>query len=254
LITHQLARSLPFMDPTIALHKPIDPCEHSPLIRGLVLSLNYAVEHGGIGLTQTGAMNRKFVTFAANAFNWPGYTAKELLLVNKVLDEHKMPPLEPIHASLRHFKLVRRYKDKLRITKLGKNMLKDPQDLFDLAAPVYLYRFQHAPPARQQDYLAQFWHVFLNVLNLEAEAGCTVRDLMRILYGFEDTDNRALTYCESRLELKYDILKPLCWLGILREDREGRDLLEDGIYYKTPLWYAALHLESDPEVGLRRLS
>ncbi|WP_306150572.1 MULTISPECIES: hypothetical protein [unclassified Roseibium] len=52
------------MDPTIALHKPIDPCEHSPLIRGLVLSLNYAVEHGGIGLTQTGAMNRKFVTVA----------------------------------------------------------------------------------------------------------------------------------------------------------------------------------------------
>ncbi len=57
------------MDPTLKLHANVDVLEHSPLLRGLVLTLRYAEEHGGIGLTKSDAMNRKFVHWAAAAFN-----------------------------------------------------------------------------------------------------------------------------------------------------------------------------------------
>jgi hypothetical protein len=35
------------MDPTLKLHANVDVMEHSPLLRGLVLTLRYAEEHGG---------------------------------------------------------------------------------------------------------------------------------------------------------------------------------------------------------------
>ena len=56
------------MQPDLMLREPIDVLEHSPLIRGLHLSLQYACEHGEIGLTKSLATNRKFVHWAANAF------------------------------------------------------------------------------------------------------------------------------------------------------------------------------------------
>ncbi|WP_186806607.1 hypothetical protein [Rhizobium leguminosarum] len=43
----------------------------SPLLRGMILSASYADSQGGIGLTATGTMNRKFVHWAAVHFQWP---------------------------------------------------------------------------------------------------------------------------------------------------------------------------------------
>lgn len=242
------------MDPTIALRENLNPMEFSPLTRGLMLSLQYAETNSGIGLTRSGALNRKFVTWAADEFNWPTYTPKELSLVNKVLNESDMPPLWPVHALLKHFKLLRRYKGELKITKLGRNLVGAPNDLFDLVAPVYLYRFNHASYSEPDKHFTRFWHVFLNVLNLEADAGCTLGTLMNVLYGWEDADKYDLDYTEKKHQIRLNVLRPLCWLGLLREDRQGCGLLDEGTYYKTALWRASLRLESDHEVGLRRLS
>ena len=118
----------------ISLHSDIDLAEYSPLIRGMALSLCYARDNQGIGLTQSGALNRKFVTWAADAFNWPEYTVNELYVVNKVLNEQDMPPLWPIHALLKHFKLLRRSKGLLKATKAGVSLAERPRDLFDLVA------------------------------------------------------------------------------------------------------------------------
>ena len=54
-----------------------------------------------------------------------------------------------------------------------------------------------------------------------------------------------------RFALKFCVLQPLCWLDLLWEDREGLNLWEDGTYYKTPLWKAALKLETDGQAALR---
>jgi hypothetical protein len=54
----------------------------SPLIRGLLKMADYIAEHGGIGLTASGAFNRKFVHWAAAEFEWPGFTEDDLFAVN----------------------------------------------------------------------------------------------------------------------------------------------------------------------------
>lgn len=55
----------------------------SPLHRAALLTLSHLAESGPIGLTPNRAIKRYFVTWAAAAFNWPGYTADELYAINK---------------------------------------------------------------------------------------------------------------------------------------------------------------------------
>jgi len=163
------------MLPTVKLHSDADVLKHSPLVRGMTLALRYANENGGIGLTQSGAFNRKFVHWAAERFEWPDYTATELFEMNKVLDEYKMPPLFPVHGLLRHLKLLRRYKGKLVATKKGREMAEASDVFFDLSAPVYLYRFIHDERIEARGGPLGTWDIFLNVINAEARAGCTLR-------------------------------------------------------------------------------
>ncbi len=51
---------------------------HSPLLRGALLSLQYAQKHGSIGLTKTKAFKRVFVHWAIEHFDWPGKSAEEM--------------------------------------------------------------------------------------------------------------------------------------------------------------------------------
>jgi hypothetical protein len=39
-----------------------------------IITLAYMQERGGIQLTKAGAFNRKFVIWAVEEFQWPGYT------------------------------------------------------------------------------------------------------------------------------------------------------------------------------------
>lgn len=77
------------MLPEINLQGDVDVAALSPLLRGMLLSVAYADGEGGIGLTATGAMNRKFVHWAAVHFLWPGFTAEDLYSMNKVLNEKR---------------------------------------------------------------------------------------------------------------------------------------------------------------------
>ena len=45
---------------------------HSPMLRAALLTLQYAHEHGSIGLTETKAFKRVFVHWAVEHFDWPG--------------------------------------------------------------------------------------------------------------------------------------------------------------------------------------
>lgn len=62
-------RPLPYDHPDLA---------HSPMLRGMLLTLQYAQEHGSIGLTKTKAFKRIFVHWAVEHFEWPGKSADDV--------------------------------------------------------------------------------------------------------------------------------------------------------------------------------
>jgi len=241
------------MDPTLKLHADIDVVEQSPLLRGMVLTLRYAEEHGGIGLTKSDAMNRKFVHWAADAFDWPGHTPEELFVVNKVLNEHDLFPLWPLRNLLHHLKLIRRYKGTLRATALGRSLAADPSKFFDLVAPIYLYRFVHDEYMREgEDHgVLGNWHIFLNLINIEARQGCRSERLIKVLYGMTDSESYDPHYSDVRSTFRINVLRPLCWLGLLLEKPDEKGKFGNSTYYKTPLWTACLKLESDSQAKLR---
>ncbi len=239
------------MLPEIKLQGDVDVAALSPLLRGMLLSVAYADGEGGIGLTATGAMNRKFVHWAAVNFLWPDFTVEDLYSMNKVLNESDMPPLWVVRDMTRHLKLLRRKKNVLLPTRRGREFLVNPQAFFDLVATDYLYSYVHATE-REAEVQARlrWWRMFLNLLNIKAREGCTPLDVVKILYP----DMAPLSATEMTLEawelksdLQYGVLRRLCWLGLLYEAREGLTLLQDGAFHKTPLWSACLQLESDTQ-------
>lgn len=238
------------MLPRLKLHSDVDVLKHSPLVRGMVLSLRYADEHGGIGLTKSRAVNRRFVHWAADQFEWPGYTAAELFEMNKALNEIDMPPLWPVHDLLLYWRLLRRSKGTLVATKKGRELAQMPDAFFDLVAPDYLYHCVHDERVEARGGPLGNWDIFLNVINVEARAGCTLAHLLKTLYGWEEKDRYDPEHSEMRFALKFCIVRPLCWLGLLWEEREGLRIWDDGTYYKTPLWHAALKLETDGQATL----
>jgi hypothetical protein len=241
------------MDPTLKLQTDIDVMALSPMLRGMVLTLRYADEHDGIGLTKSDAMNRKFVHWAAAAFNWPGHTSEELFIVNKVLNEHDLFPLWPVRNLLHHLKLIRRYKGTLRATALGRSLAAEPGRFFDLVAPLYLYRFVHDEYMRigEDHGVLGNWHIFLNLINIEARQGCKSARLIEVLYGMTDNENYDPHYGSGRSTYRINVLRPLCWLGLLSEETGGKRMFKDSTYHKTALWMASLKLESDNQSKLR---
>ena len=102
----------------------------SPLLRGALLTLQYAQEHGSIGLTQTKAFKRVFVHWAVENFDWPGKSAEEMFRFNKVINEYEFPPLEVLHFLLISLRLGRHYKGAFRLTKKGAELARSPGRLF----------------------------------------------------------------------------------------------------------------------------
>src|SRR5690606_22221232 len=76
-----------------------------------------------ITLTKSGAFYRKFVTWAAEDFQWPGYEAEELYALNKVLNEQDFMPLVIMHELMIGARLLRHTKGKALTTKAGKAMI-----------------------------------------------------------------------------------------------------------------------------------
>jgi hypothetical protein len=242
------------MLPKIELLADVDVAALSPLLRGMIVTVSYADTHGGIGLTATGAMNRKFVHWAAAHFQWPDYTLEDLYSVNKVLNEADLPPLWVVRDMVRHLKLLRRKKDTLLPTKLGRDFLARPQAFFDSIATDYLYAYID-DGQRQEDVRdrMRWWRLFLNLINIKARQGCSLKDLVSVLYPSISYHSEAEMTAEAwtlKSMFRYDVIRPLCWLGLLREDREGLTILQDGTYHKTPLWTACLQLESDTQAEI----
>lgn len=221
----------------------------SPLLRGFQKTFAYLEAHGAIGLTASKGFKRNFVHWAAAEFNWPGHTEQDLFAVNKVLNEQDFMPLVDIHFLLTTLKMGRHYKGQFKLTKAGSELVAQPGRLFGIIAPFYLFEVDHRNWGRFPDEpLLGNWNIFLNVLNVEAENGVTGATLRHLLFGKPDPSPFP-RYDEVMGNLYIQLLRPLCWTGLLQETRPAKSShSQESLFTKTPLWKAALTLDTDPLV------
>lgn len=224
----------------------------SRLCSAATTTLRHMGEEGGIALTKSGAFNRKFVTWAVDQFNWPGYTAEELYTINKVLNEDDVPPLCHLHELLRCAKLIGHVKGTARLTRAGKTFLDDQGRLQALLFETFFTKFDFAAherwPIEMPD--ADTFH-FLGVIRNRLTgwvpypqfAGwCLPIDALPAQRGTPEED--AMFYLATRL------VRPLIWLGLI-EKKEASPL--DPIYTvalrKSPLFDAFLRFEIRRDVS-----
>jgi hypothetical protein len=222
---------------------------HSPMVRALGKTFAYVAERGGIGLTPSKAFKRVFVHWAAAEFDWPGHTEADLFAVNKVLNEPDFMPLMMLHDLMIAMKLGRHYKGAFRLTKAGQALVGHRGQIFDTVVPVFLFRVDHASSSRfDAEPVLGNWDIFLNVLNVETEDGATGAHLRRVLYGEPET-GPVPRYDQVMGDLYIQVLRPLCWAGLLHKQPGAVSYrMEDALFVKTPLWRAALRLDTDGAV------
>ena len=216
----------------------------SPLLRGALLTLDYIETNGPIGLTPLRALKRYFVQWAAEAFAWPHFTPEDLYFHNKVLNEQDFPPLLVLHDVMLSAKLVRHYKGAMHITKQGRALRTKSGELWAILADQILCVLDHSNYTRNGDQLIGNWDVYLNVINVEAHAGASEERLCSVLFGGEDEGFRRHDHMLAAT-FYIHVLRPLCWAGLLHEHRTGKRYELREVYTKTPLWAAALDLETD---------
>ena len=235
--------------PVLKALSPDDPLLlGSPLIRGVLKTAQYIEKNGGIGLTTSGAFNRKFVHWAAAAFDWPGYSEEDLFAVNRLLNEWDFLPVGDIHDLLKVLKLGRQYKGKFVLTKAGKDLVADTGRLFSQLTPHFLFRLDHGAHLRAEDQILGNWDIFLNVINVEADHGTSRFALRKALYG--DPDPSGSFYDVTASMLYVTVLRPLCWAGLLAEGPpEGSSSNET--FTKTELWRRTLRLDTDKHLRPR---
>jgi hypothetical protein len=196
----------------------------SKLCCAAMISLRYMAERQEIGLTKSGAFNRNFVVWAVDEFNWPPYTAEQLYVVNKVLNEDDVPPLFYLHALLRADRLIRHVKGKARLTKKGRALVGDHGGLQAALFETFFTKFDFAAferwPIEMPDAdTAHFLGVIQNRLTdwvpyPEFAGWCLPIFALPAQRGAPEED--AMFYLHTRL------VRPLSWLGLLEEKEASR--------------------------------
>lgn len=212
----------------------------SPLTINAMKVLTRAHEDGGITLTKSGAFYRKFVTWAAEEFCWPGYEADELYRLNKVLNELDFMPLAIMHELLVGSRLLRHYKGKAVPTKAGKAMIGDhgalQAQLFDAYFTGFDFLGHERFPIDHDD--PDFVH-FLGVIQnrlvdwvplTELAGWCLPLDLI--------TNHRFSPVEDASYYLLSRLVRPLAWLGMVERDPDAERYCSvyDLRYRKTPLF------------------
>ena len=216
---------------------------HSPLLRAAQLTLQYAHDHGAIGLTKTKAFKRVFVHWAVEHFAWPGKSAEEMFRCSKVISEYEFPPLEVLHYLLITLRLGRHFKGEFRLTKRGAELSQAPARLFTEIIPFFVLRIDHTSYARFDDRPFGKWDVWMNVINVETDHSITERALFAAFYGEEhDWDNAGW---REMAAFSSCVLRPLEWAGLLAQTAEERGGKHIHHVFKTPLWRSALRLDTD---------
>lgn len=210
----------------------------SPLCINGMKVLHHASEADGITLTKSGAFYRKFVTWAAEEFQWPDYQAEKLYVANKVLNEPDFPPLAIMHELLAGTRLIRHYGGKAMATKAGKGMLGDygalQADLFD----AFFLALDHGAYDR---FPIEYEEVdiphYLGVVHNRLDSWVTLGELAGWCLPLDHiTSYRFSPVQDASFHLYSRLIRPLRWLGMIEEEAaEMRVPTEKRRYRKTPL-------------------
>jgi hypothetical protein len=216
---------------------------HSPLLRAALLTLQYAQEHGAIGLTKTKAFKRVFVHWAVEHFDWPGQSAEEMFRFCKVINEYDFEPLDLLHYLFITLRLGRHVKGEFRLTKRGADLVRAPGRLFSELIPFFVLKIDHGYHAGFEHLLVGNWNVWLNVINVEADHGAGEHALFAAFYGEGHGWDGAAW--KQRAAFSARVMRPLDWAGLLARTPEIREGRHGHHVFKTPLWRSALKLDTD---------
>lgn len=224
---------------------------HAPILRAAVRTLHYLIDNGPIGLTGSMALPARFVEWAAEVFEWPGYSLAELYGANSELEEHHFPPLEVLHDVLVATRLARHDRGHLAISGFGQVCVRAPARLWELITCELLFNTDHCRYVYEGFRFDGDWDMILEVLNLTVDAGADEAQICEAL--LQASDIPAGRDPITQLIIFMNVVRPLTWAGLLAEVRSGSGAHGDCVYVKTPLWRAALALPCDAQLPIRAL-
>ena len=112
----------------------------TPLLATTRLMIQRAQAPGGLTLTATGALSRADVRAIFDAMSWPGYDKVTALLMNKVLNEADVMPVELTRLTAHTARLLRKHGKQLLATKSGA-ALAEPEAATGLFAQLFATTF-----------------------------------------------------------------------------------------------------------------
>jgi len=216
--------------------------QQSAIARNTLVLLRSAAAGPGLKMTATGNLSRDVVAKMCDLFAWPGFDRATAFRLHKVINEPDFLPLYFVRNLSETAKLLRKHKDHLKATAVGRRMLEGP-DQGALQAILF--------------HIA-FWRVALEFLSRGAHHGWPQRDVGIVLWSLSiaakdwESRERLTRMCtipiDSILDTPWDtatyamdatILRPLWWFGLL-EHRQN-DIAESrfdkkNFYRKTPLF------------------
>jgi hypothetical protein len=212
----------------------------SAVLRTARTLLQRAADNGGLKLTATGNLSRSVVAEMIQLIEWADFDKTTMFDLNKVINEPDFFPAHFVRLLLQTTKLLRKNRDRLVPTRLGKTMVANERQ-GALQALLFHIAFWHANLGYFDRNPVQSWpqnDVGIVLWSLSASANdwmhpvtltrlCTV-PVIGVLEASWDLGSFAM---ESR------VLRPLTWFGLLEwrwEERPG--LGEPRLYRKTPLF------------------
>jgi hypothetical protein len=231
-------------DGPLRLATDLTPSEigRSAIARNAIILLHAAAAGPGLKLTAIGNLSRQVVAEMWDLFTWPEFDKAEERRFHKVINEPDFLALFLVRHLVEAGQLVKRYKDRLKVTATGARVLESPGCdalqalLFHLA----------------------FWTIDLSFLGRGLLPGWPQRDIGIVLWSLSVAANEwqsrewltRMCTVPNKDVLKPDwdrgtfameatILRPLLWFGLLehRTDLNPEQRIEQAhLYRKSPLF------------------
>ena len=195
----------------------------SAVTRNTLILLRRAADSDGLKLTATGNLSRTVVAEMVDLFEWPDFDRAEAFRLHKVVNEPDFLPLFFVRHVAQFAKLVRPYRDSLRATRLGKDLLTEDRHRA-LQAILFHVTFWHADLGYLGRGMYGSWPqrdigILLWSLSVAAADWQTVEKLTRLCTIPVHEVLRATSDTGS-LTMEARILKPLLWFGLLEHRAE----------------------------------
>jgi hypothetical protein len=222
----------------------------APLLALTRLMIQRAQALGGLTLTTTGALSRADVRAFFDEMIWPGYDKANVLVMNKVLNEADVMPVEITRRIAQDIKLLRKREKRLLASKAGTMLLREDQaaalfrQLFATTLwEVNLAYFDRVPlEAWPQNHIG----IVLWCLSVAGHEWFKSEDLLRTCTAWDGTlDEGPADFAGFAFESR--VLRPLTWFGLMETRLEGEDHVPDWRrarqYRKSELFDRALRFE-----------